>query len=455
MQSVLAALWAGGCLWLSGCADAPAPRNLILISIDTLRADRLGSYGYARPTSPNLDAEVTRGVLFEDATAVSSWTFPSHASMFTGLYPGRSGATELKRPIRADVPSLAGWLAERGYETGAIVSSTLFKGYGLERGFATLELVDPGGPEPSLVTQKSLEWLAARQSPRAAPFFFLIHYLDPHSDYASMPEFEAQFVEPYEGQADGSSEQLFRHVSGSLRFDAADARHLSNLYDAGVRQQDEELGKLFRYLREGGFLEDTLVVLTSDHGEEFLEHGNVMHGLQHHEESVRIPLVFLGPEIPAGVRLATPVSQIDIMPTCLDWLGLEAPPDLDGLSLLPLWSRPGAELPERPLLMEGDRDPPGPTARVMVTGDDLAVRRGRWKLFFDPTSGAVRLFDIAADAGERTDLAAQHPEVVEQLSADLARLLERRITSDAAAPLDASDLEKLRELGYAGDEDEE
>ena len=452
LQRALVALLGAAAL---GCAEAPPPRNLILISIDTLRADRLGCYGYARPTSPNLDAEAARGVLFEDATAVSSWTFPSHAAMFTGLYPGRSGATELKRPIREEVPSLAGWLGERGYETGAIVSSTLFKGYGLERGFETLELVDPGGPEPSLVTAKALEWLATREGPRARPFFFLIHYLDPHSDYASLPEFEAPFREPYEGQADGSSVQLFRHVSGSLRFDERDARHLSNLYDGGVRQQDEELGKLFRHLRARGFLEDTLVVLTSDHGEEFLEHGNVMHGLQHHEESVRIPLIFLGPEIPPGVRLSTPVSQVDLLPTCLDWLGIAPPRELDGLSLVPLWREPGATLPERALLLEGDRDPPGPTARVMVTGDDLAVRRGNWKLFFDPTTGTRRLYDLATDPGERVDLAPAQPEVVERLAADLAALLERRVTSGAAAPLDAQDLEKLRDLGYAGDEDEQ
>jgi len=453
LQRALATLLGGVALLVSACGDAAPPRNLILISIDTLRADRLGCYGYARPTSPNLDAEAARGVLFEDATAVSSWTFPSHAAMFTGLYPGRSGATELKRPIREEVPALAGWLAERGYATGAIVSSTLFKGYGLERGFETLELVDPGGPEPSRVTEKSLEWLTPRAEARTQPFFFLIHYLDPHSDYASLPEFEAQFVEPYAGTADGSSEQLFRHVSGSLRFDAHDARHLSNLYDAGVRQQDEELGKLFRFLRERGFLEDTLVVLTSDHGEEFLEHGNVMHGLQHHEESVRIPLVLLGPDVPAGVRIATPVSQVDLLPTVLDWLGLEAPPDLDGLSLVELWTRPGATLPERALLLEGDRDPPGPTARVMVTGDDLGLRRGRWKLLFDPTTGTHQLYDLETDPRELTDLAATQPEKVESLAADLARLLERRVAAGAAAPLDASDLEKLRELGYAGEDE--
>ncbi|MEQ1892779.1 MAG: sulfatase [Planctomycetota bacterium] len=441
-------------LVLAGCAPAAPRRNLILISIDTLRADRLGCYGYSRPTTPFLDAQARQGVLFRDANAVSSWTFPSHAAMFTGLYPGRSGATELKRPIRPEVPALAEWLAARGYETGAVVSSTLFKGYGLERGFETLALVDPGGPEPSRVTAESLAWLKARAGEQAHPFFFLIHYLDPHSDYSSLPEFETLFREPYEGKADGTSEQLFRHVSGSLHYSAADARHLSNLYDAGVRQQDAELAQLFAYLDSAGFLANSVVVLTSDHGEEFLEHGGVMHGLQQYEESVRIPLLFFGPDVPAGVEVVEPVSQVDLVPTVLELLGLEAPGELDGISLVPLWRAPTAARPARALLIEGDRDPPGPTASVMITGDDLALRRGNWKLFFDPTRNAQRLYDLATDPREERDVAGEHPELVRELADELARLLARRVEGGAAAPLDAHDLELLRMLGYAGDEPE-
>src|SRR6185503_8593654 len=261
----------------AGCAEEARARNLILISIDTLRADRLGCYGYARPTTPFLDRECHAGVLFADATATSSWTYPSHASLFTGLYPGRNGATELKRRMRADVPSLAEWLSARGYRAAGVVSSTLFQGYGLERGFERLEYVDPGGPEPSQVTARALQWL--QEVDRSRPFFCFIHYLDPHSDYSSLPEFEAPFAEPYSGTASGKSEQLFQHVSGFLHFD-----------DAGVRQQDAELEKLFGYLESSGLLADALVVLTSDHGEEFLEHGGVMHGLAQYEESVRVPL---------------------------------------------------------------------------------------------------------------------------------------------------------------------
>jgi len=434
----------------TACGRTPRGPNLILISIDTLRADRLGCYGYPRPTSPFLDREAQHGVLFEDATATSSWTYPSHASLFTGLYPSRNGATELKQRLRPEVPSLAEWLGARGWQADGVVSSTLFLGYGLERGFAELEHVEPGGPEPSAVTDRAMEWLRGRD--RTRPFFLLVHYLDPHSDYSSLPEHEAPFREPYTGPATGTSEQLFQHVRGFLRFDAADARHLSNLYDAGVRQQDAELERLFAFLEEAGLREDTVIVLTSDHGEEFLEHGGVMHGLAQYEESVRVPLVLWGPGVPAGVRVPAPVSLVDVMPTVLELLDQPLPPDLDGISLCPLWAQGGVAV-ERALFVEADMDPPGPTARTMVPGDDLAVRRGRYKLVLDPRTDTARLFDLARDPREQSDVAADHPDLVAALRAELARFRARKIESGPAVPLDEEDLRRLQGLGYAGEDE--
>jgi arylsulfatase A-like enzyme len=438
---------------LGACSErAPRARNVILISVDTLRADRLGCYGYGRPTTPFLDRQARAGVLFEDATATSSWTYPSHASMFTGLYPGRNGATELEQRMRPAVASLAEWLAARGFRAEGVVSSTLFLGYGLERGFEKLEYVEPGGVEPSHVTAKALEWLAAVE--REKPFFFLVHYLDPHSDYGALPEFEAPFHEPYEGPATGKSAQLFEHIQGLLRFTPADARHLSNLYDAGVRQQDAELEKLFAALEREGLLADTLVLLTSDHGEEFLEHGGVMHGLAQYEESVRVPLVLWGPDLPAGVRVADGVSLVDLMPTVLDVLGLPAPAGLDGVSLRALWESPGATRAPRALFVEADMDPPGPTARRMVPGDDLAVRRGRHKLVLDPKTGQARLYDLTADPAEAHDVAGQFPELVGELEAELARFRAARAAPAPGAPLDEEDMKRLEALGYAGKKDE-
>jgi arylsulfatase A-like enzyme len=424
--------------------------NVLVIAIDTLRADRLGCYGYSRPTTPFLDRESRAGVLFADATAPSSWTYPSHAALFTGLYPGRNGATRLEQRMRKDVPSLAEWLGARGFRAAGVVSSTLFAGYGLERGFEKLEYVDPGGPEPSKVTARSVEWLDAVD--RSRPFFFLVHYLDPHSDYSSLPEFEAPFVGPFTGTATGKGEQLFQHVQGFVRFDEADARYLSDLYDAGVRQQDAELEKLFAYLERTGFLADTIVVLVSDHGEEFLEHGQVLHGLSQYEESVRVPFLLWGPGVPRGVRVTEGVSLVDVMPTVLDLLDVPAPAGLDGQSLRALWEHPGSPRPPRALFVEADLDPPGPTARRMVPGDDLAVRRGDFKLVLDPGSGTARLFDLVRDPRETKDVSAEHAELVSELRAELERFLARRAEAGTPVPLTEEDMKKLEELGYAGEE---
>ena len=432
----------------ASCSHPPHAQNLILISIDTLRADRLGCYGYARPTTPFLDRESHDGVLFADATAPSSWTYPSHASLFTGLYPGRNGATRLEQRMRKDVASLAEWLAARGFRAAGVVSSTLFAGYGLERGFEKLEYVDPGGPEPSQVTAHAVDWLKAVD--RSRPFFCFIHYLDPHSDYSSLPEFEAPFVGPYSGPATGKSEQLFQHIQGFVHFDAADAKHLSDLYDAGVRQQDAELEKLFAHLQSAGFLADSLVVLVSDHGEEFLEHGEVMHGLSQYEESVRVPFLLWGPGVPRDVRVQENVSLVDVMPTVLDLLGLSAPEGLDGRSLRGLWESPGSARPPRSLFVEADLDPPGPTARRMVPGDDLAVRRGNFKLVLDPSSNTVRLFDLTRDPHETKDVAAEQPALVSELRAELERFRARRAAPTTPEELSAEDMRKLEELGYAG-----
>jgi arylsulfatase A-like enzyme len=301
------------------------------------------------------------------------------------------------------------------------------------------------------VTARALEWLAAVD--RSRPLLYLVHYLDTHSDYSSLPEFEAPFVGPYAGKATGKSEQLFQHIQGFVRFDENDAKHLSDLYDAGVRQQDAELEKLFAYLERAGFLADTFVILVSDHGEEFLEHGQVMHGLTQYEESVRVPFLLWGPGVPGGVRVPDGVSLVDVMPTVLDLLGLSAPEGLDGESLRPLWEQPAGPRAPRALFVEADLDPPGPTARTMVPGDDLAVRRGAFKLVLDPSSGTTRLFDLARDPEETTDVAAEHPALVNELAAELERFRARRAPTSAPVPLSAEDLQKLEDLGYAGDGD--
>lgn len=434
-----------------GCGRPPAPpRNLIVVSIDTLRADHLGCYGYDRATSPSIDAVAAEGVVFEDASATSPWTKPSHASLLTGLYPRRNGATSMESVLSADAVHLASWLGNHDFQTAAVVNSQWLTSHGLERGFADFEVVDyvQGRREGSPVTDAAIRWLKGRDPDRR--FFLLVHYMDVHSDYASLPEYERLFVEPYDGPFTGATQQLYRVAEGRMRADPRDVRHLQNLYDAGVRQVDDRLGELFSYLREQGLLDDSLLVITADHGEEFLEHGGVIHGLTQFQEVIRIPLVFHGPGIPAGARVAEPASLVDLVPTCLALLNVPVPDDLDGVSLQGSWRDPAAEIGDRLLYFEADITFPPPGPGPAPPGPHRAVRNARFKLHYRTDTRQSLLFDLENDPGEQHDASARYPELAASLKEQLLTWLEGG-TEASTRTLTEEQLERLRSLGYVGE----
>ena len=387
-----------------GADDAPTkPRNLIIVSIDTLRADRLGCYGNDRPTSPAIDRIASEGVLFEDASAPSPWTKPSHASLLTGLYPSRNGAVTMDSKLREDVVHLASHLAERGFQQLKYVPFV------------------QGDRKSSPVTAPAIEMLRKRD--RSKPLFAFVHYMDVHSDYLSLPKYEKMFVRPYDGHADGTTQQLYRFAAGQFDLNKKDAAHLLDLYDAGIRQIDDQLARLFGFFRDEGLLDDSLLVVLSDHGEEFLEHGSVLHGHTQFQEVVRVPLIFRGPGVPAGKRLPAPVSLIDVMPTSLAQLELPVPEGLDGVPLRGLWRQPAAQLGPRLLFFEADVvfPPPGPGA--VPVGPYRAARDGRFKLHLDVDSGDVGLFDLSKDPAETVNVIAEHPEAGKKLWVELKRFL--------------------------------
>jgi len=424
----------------SACAP-PRPRNLVLVSIDTLRPDLLGCYGHERPTSPALDTLAAGGVLFETALAAAPWTLPSHASLLTGLYPSRHGVRRAGAVLPDDVVTWAAWLRERGFTTSAIVNSHwLGRETRLERGFDGFVWVEENvrRRRPSRVGELAARWLA--EGP-AEPFFLFLHFYDVHSDYASLPSYEERFRQPYDGPADGSTRQLRAVREGRASLGPDDVRHLLDLYAAGVRQMDDALARLLRALRDLGLRENTLLVVTSDHGEEFLEHEGVLHGRTQYEEVLRVPLILAGPGVPAGVRVREPVSLVDVMPTALTLLALPAPAGLDGLDLGPLFAGAGATLGERILFAEAD---------WRNEEDDVlrAVRSGRYKLLVDRRSGARRLFDLDRDPGERVDVQADHPELARQLHAALEAFARGAREVAPPAELTPEERERLQALGY-------
>jgi len=452
--------WAGAwvCLiylgGLSGCGhDVPRTRlpNVLMISVDTLRADHVGAYGYGRATTPTIDALASSGVCFENAYAPSPWTRPSHASLFTGLYPHRHGAVSFETQIRRDVVPLAEILTRWGYETAAFISNTNLTPNDFGRGFRTFHHAAREGRGPTTTTPRAIEHLEKRRND-ARPFFLFAHYNDPHAGYRAHPRYEEQFARSYEGPVTGEIDQLIEHCMGRLTLDREDTEHLIDLYDAAIRQVDDELDELLEYIHSSDLGDNTLIVLISDHGEEFLEHGDLQHGLKQFEESVRIPMIFSGPGIVVGARPTAPVSLIDVVPTLLDFLE-EPVVGLDGLSLLP-WltgQDPGDHrIHTRPFFFEASNEKPTPETVLLRPGTKKALRHGRFKLHVDRATDEVQLFDLHLDPGETKDLRGAHPRIVTEMLDILESFLANE-RPGARIEIDAERYDELRDLGYAGD----
>ncbi len=432
----------------AACGGSGGP-NVVLVSIDTLRADHLGCYGYPRPTSPNLDRFATQGVRFAHALAPSPWTVPSHASLLTGLLPARHGMLDFDRTLSERIPTLAERLQAAGYETAAFFNIHYFRPpSGLHRGFGHLVQFRNWDTRrrqlrsaPAAIEQLGA-WLDERGD---RPFFAFFHTFDVHSDYRPGQAYREAWLQPYQGSFDGRSVTLNRVRQGFLEPSDADIAHAVDLYDAGLRQLDDDLGALFELLDRAGVFDDTYVVITSDHGEEFFEHGSVLHGRTLYQEVLSVPLLVRGPGVPAGRVVETPVQLVDLVPTLLDLLGREVPADLDGIPLAPLWSDPGAvAAPPRSSFAEAA------PWKLWVGSDThlVSVSDGRLKLIHDLASGRSQLFDLESDPAETNDLAADRPERVAELKSEIVAYLERRGPESGAAELAPEQIEALRSLGY-------
>jgi arylsulfatase A-like enzyme len=274
--------------------------------------------------------------------------------------------------------------------------------------------------------------------------------MDMHSDYVADPVYREPFVRPYDGSLRGTTQELYRIAERRLHPSEEDVRHLVDLYDASLRQTDVHLGRLFAFLGEAGLLDTTLVVVTSDHGEEFLEHGGVLHGHSQYQELAQVPLVLRGPGVAEGRRLRDPVSLVDVVPTALGLLGLPTPEDLDGLPLHPLWQKPGHTLPARFLFFEADIVFPPPAPGLVPPGTRRAVRFGSYKLHYDMRTKRAQLYDLAQDPRETRDVSLLHPEIARVLRERLTEHLARPGAASRSGELTREQIETLRSLGYVG-----
>ena len=418
--------------------SVPLRPNIVLYVVDTVRADRLGVYGYAKPTSPRLDAFAAGAVLFENAYAQSSWTRPAVASLFTGLLPPAHRTVGRRSVLPEDATTLAEILAAHGYEgMGLVRNPNVGRAFGFAQGFARFRSEDRERDETML--ERVRLWLDERQDAEA-PFFLFLHAIDPHGPYDPAPEFEETFDVGGAPAHYRTVRYLLQLNRGEVEPEPGTAEALSRLYDAEVAQNDRAFGELLDELEDRGLVEDTAVIYLSDHGEEFAEHGRWEHGLSLYQEVLRVPLVMRLPGVPAR-RVEEPAQHVDVLPTLLAYLGIE-PPATDGRDLLAARRRSDA-----PLDVYTHLDVDGHRAASVI--------RGRYKLVLpqSPSQGtAPMLFDLDEDPGELQDMAADRPDVVERM---LALLAERNLAGEIESAeeigddqLDEDVRRRLRALGY-------
>ncbi|MEW6269088.1 MAG: sulfatase [Thermodesulfobacteriota bacterium] len=416
--------------------EPASPPNVVLISIDTLRPDHLGAYGYARPTSPNIDALAARGVVFENAFSPSSWTLPAHATLLSGVSPYRHGAVTSATRIRDDVPLLAETLAARGYHTAAFVNAPFVsQGYGFARGFARFEQRFTEKRAHVAARQRAILEAVAELEP---PFFLFVHYMDVHTPYRPPKAFNRFAADRrggtvLKGVGAGGFLELQRAVrDGKVAISNADRDRLVDLYDGEILAVDAKIGELVRALEREP---DTVIVLTSDHGEEFLEHSGVGHAETLYDEVLRVPLIVTGPGIAPG-RAKTFASLADVVPTFLDWLGGPVPAGLDGRSLVGALRR--SPVPDDDVVLALHTS--SHDGRAALRG----VRSAGHKLIQDDASGRAELYDVARDPGERTNLL---PGAADDRLAQILARLSAPSTVPAPRPNEET-VESLKALGY-------
>lgn len=397
--------------------------NVILISVDTLRPDRLGCYGYARGTSPNIDRLAREGITFEDAISSAPLTLPSHASILTGLYPISHGIRDNGTfSLRPDFVTLAEVFKGAGYRTAAFIGAFVMDSrYGLDQGFDVYDDDLTGGRQLSAfgysertadaVTGTASAWLEGAEE----PFFAFLHYYDPHT--------------PYEAPAE------YRN------------RHTLRSYDAEIAFTDFEIGRFLACLERLGLTERTLIVFVSDHGEGLGQHGEATHGYLVYEPTLRVPFVMRFPEesglagaAERGSRIGFPVRLIDLMPTVLDAAGLETEAAMDGRSLLPLVR--GESL--APEFCYFETFYPHFAYRWSPL---RGVRFNEWKYILAPEE---EMYNIKEDRAESNNLMAQRGEMAAELSKALKEFLRLEAEAGTAAgtEMSAEEVRRLSALGY-------
>jgi arylsulfatase A-like enzyme len=443
------------------------PWNVLLISIDTLRADHLSAYGYPRETSPSLARFAQRGILFEQAFSNAPKTAPSHMTLLTGLLPDAHGICNIEEGSTAalpdGIPTLASILREHGYTTSALTGGgEVIPELGFDRGQDAFEICNGAPRIFSRAEDKFVEY-------GRGPWCLFVHTYAVHDPYAPSEPYDKMWTDPkYAGHIPIGSDALnvaagddwaARHEAFWKQVDRgskADLNELVGLYDGSIRMVDDLVGHLLERLEALNRLDRTLVVIVGDHGEEFREHGRFLHERVYQEE-LHVPLVIIPPDDGwmgrlnrlRGKRPTGVVSLVDVLPTVLDVLGIEPPSHLQGRSVLPV---------------ARDDETADRTVLSAWPGDHYyALRRGPWKLIWHGASQtgpeSQELFDLSKDPRETHDLSSQAPAVCDAFRRELSSttlasraFLDRHGKKDPAFDVNESLKKQLESLGYMGSE---
>ena len=444
-------------LCATGCAPeskrentegAESQRSVLLVLIDTVRADKLGCYGSELGATPNIDEFAARSVLFESAYAHAPWTLPSIASIFTSLFPPQHGAGG-RFPdftvLTPGAPTVAEQFRRAGFATGAIVNvDFLTETFKMTRGFADVDAEFYGNNidlrNATKTTDAALAWL---QKHRGDRFFLLVHYFDPHLVYNPPAKYRRRFAAPEDredtGWVFGTRKSMIDYRRGSLSFDDATIRRAEKLYHGEVAYTDHEVGRLLRGLRELGIEASTVTALTADHGEEFLDHGGFEHGHTLFNELVHVPLIIHTGAGTVPRRMKEVVGHIDLAPTLCELAGIASSPTFLGRSLIPhLRGEPEAD---HPVYIEGNFWGE-PTVGFVEGGRKLIVQRGQ----------KAQMFHLAVDQQEETDVRGSDPEranyMLQRLKTLRDRMASEGVPKPASPQMSEEQLRRLRSLGY-------
>lgn len=439
--------FAPGCTAAAPEAQAAPRPNVIVILVDTLRADKIGTYGYTRrKTTPNLDAFAAGGQVWEQAVSQNAWTVPSVASLFTGVDPQAHRTLNFKQGQKLETDTIADahdTLAESfkagGYTTAAFIKSTVIStSHGFSQGFDTFQIV--GGKDQAWgysardLNDAAIPWLTT-QIKSGKPFYAYLHFMDPHSPYKAPEPWYSKYKGSYTGKMDGAHVQLEEAFkAGTLT--AADWEHELALYDAEIEYFDTEFGRLWGELQKAGVGQNTIVVFTADHGEAFNEHKNVFHG-NLYQENIHVPVIVRGPGIKAG-RMKHYSQVIDIPPTVAELAGTPKGKYWQGKSMVSAMAGGAGHTNAVYSEYAGHRMVIEPsTGLKLILGD-----------------GAGKLYDLKADPLEANNLYATRSADVARLKAQLdtrfgaGQALFKNFGAGKTEAMSAEQCEMLKSLGY-------